>query len=114
MVDNLIFIIHCVELDDKTFIEKPSPRVCHSIDICHVEEERTVISSFFLVTDGISWKRACNKIAVARLILIAYLLEVIRVRRTLVWCYLTVCTAIELIVLWFAFSRHPPHHWIFP
>jgi len=26
-------------------------------------------------------------------------LEVIRVRRTLVWCYLDVCTAIELIVL---------------
>ena len=36
-----------------------------------------------------------------KLIVIACVLEVIRVRRTLVWCYLDVCTAIELIVLCF-------------
>ena len=56
---------------------------------------------------AMSEKRSCEwRVTLTcekKLIVIACVLEGIRVRRTLVWCYLDVCTAIELIVLCFMF-----------
>ena len=78
---------------------------------------------------AMSEKRSCEwRVTLTcekKLIVIACVLEVIKVRRTLVWCYLDVCTAIELIVLCFMvlssevlcclFFVLPldSHHWIF-